>query len=157
MWIPIMLVFVGGLGAAHTAGLTKPLIIKARQLVGPHTPGWRLVGNWESDNDSMFRRVCHVRSKEGAGGMGIYMADEGRSMRQVLFRITSEDRSGRHVTLDEFLPEKDINYRVRYTIAGDGKSMTREYDTRTGRHVSCQYRYIGPPPQEAPWASEPKP
>jgi hypothetical protein len=151
-WVPLVVLVVVGLAVAHVAGLTKPLTTLALQLtgLGSHTPGWRLVGDWQSDNDPMWRRVCHLAPKEGYRGTGIYRADAGRGMREVIFRITSEDRSGRHVEMAEFLPEVDANYQVRYSIADDGKSMTREYDTPNGTHVSCQYRYLGPP-TEAPY------
>jgi len=157
-WVPIVLVVLVGLAVAHMAGLTKPLATLALQVsgVGSHTPGWRLVGDWESDNDPMFRRICHLAPKEGYGGTGIYMADAGRGMREVIFKITSEDRSGSHVEMAEYLPGADVNYRVRYSTAKDGKSMTREYDTPNGSHVSCQYRYIGPPTEDPPLRFVPK-
>ena len=149
-WVPLLIVVLVGLGAAHMAGLTKPVATVALQVtgLGSHTPGWRLVGDWESDNDPMFQRVCHPVHKEGYSGTGLYLADEGRGVREVIFKITSEDRAGRHVELAEYLPEVDANYRVRYSIADDGKSLTREYDTPNGRHVSCQYRYLGPPTED---------
>jgi len=156
-WVPIVLVVVVGLAVAHVAGLTKPLTTLALQLSGsgPGTPGGRLVGDWESNDDPMFRRVCHLAPKEGYCGTGLYMADAGRGMREVIFKITSEDRAGRHVEMAEFLPEADANYRVRYSIADDGKSMTREYDTPNGTHVSCQYRYLSPPTEDPPRSFRP--
>jgi len=150
-WVPVVLAALVGLGAAHVAGLTKPLKGVAMQLTGyGRLPGSRLVGDWESSDDPMFRRVCHAGVKGNDDGTGFYMADAGRGMKEVIYKVTSEDRSGRHVETSEFLPGINENYRVRYSIAADGKSMTREYDDRNGMHVSCQYRYIGPPTEEPP-------
>jgi hypothetical protein len=150
-WVPITLVALVCLGLAHVAGLTKPLKSMAVQLTGyGRTPGSRLLGNWESDDDPMFRRICHSARREDYCGTGLYLADAGNGMREVIFRITAEDRSGRHVEMSEFLPGANENYRVRYSIAEDGRSMTREYDDRNGIHVSCKYRYLGPSTQSAP-------
>ncbi len=146
-WILIVLVVLTGLGIAFMV----------RQLtVGPRLPGWRLVGDWQSDNDPVFQRACYLPPKELTSKMGVYMADGGRGMREVLFKITSESHGGRHVEMAEYLPEENVNYRVRYTIAWGGKSLTREYDTPNGTHISCQYRYLGPPTEEVritfqPW------
>ncbi len=143
-WVPIVILVFGGLGVAHIAGLTKPLATMALQLtgLGSRAPGWRLVGDWESDDDPMFRRVCYPAPKEGYSGTGVYRADAGRGVGDVIFKITSEDRSGRQVEMAEY---NGANYRVRYSIAEDGKSMTREYQGSNGSPVSCQYRYLGPP------------
>ena len=150
-WVPLMVVVLAGLVVAHVAGLTKPLATMALQLSGyGRTPGSRLIGDWESNDDPMFRRVCYLRPKKDWDGAGFYMADSGRGMREVIFKVTAEDHSGRHVTMSEFLPGVNENYRVRYSIADDGRSMTREYDDRNGKRVSCQYRYLGPPTQSAP-------
>ncbi len=150
-WVPIVLVALVGLGVAHVVGLTKPLKTVAMQLTGyGRPPGSRLIGDWESSDDPMFRRLCYAGVKGNDRGTGFYMADRGRGMKEVLFQIASEDRSGRHVEMAEYLPGADENYRVQYSIAGDGKSMTREYDDLHGMHVSCQYRYIGPPTEEPP-------
>lgn len=145
-WVPIVLVALVGLAVAHMAGLTKPLL----SLGGSHPPGWRLVGDWESDNDPVFQRVCYPAWKDGYAGTGMYWADGGRGMREVIFKVESESRSGRQVELAEYLPGLDANYRVRYSIADDGKSLTREYDGRNGQHITCQYRYVGPPTREDP-------
>jgi hypothetical protein len=148
-WLPIVLVVLVALAVAHLAGLTGPLAGLA--LPGrSHTPGWRLVGDWQSDDDPMFRRVCHLAPKEGYRGTGIYMADAGRGMHEVIFKITAEDRSGSHVEMSEFLPGSDANYHVRYSIATDGQTMTREYEGGNGKVVTCQYRYLGPPSQDPP-------
>jgi hypothetical protein len=149
-WFPLLLLVVVVVAVAHVTGLIKPLATLALQWTGSGPAGlWgsgiRLVGNWESDDDPMFRRVCHFAPKGGFYRTGTYIADAGHGMREVVFKITSEDRSGRHVEMTEYLPGADANYRVRYSIADDGKSMTREYDTPSGTHVSCQYRYLGPP------------
>ncbi len=156
-WVPIVIVVFAGLAVAHVAGLTKPLATIAVQLSGgSRAPGWRFVGDWESDNDPMFRHVRHLAPQEGYTGTDIYIADAGRGMRPVMFKITSEDRSGRRVEMAEYLPESDANYRVRYTIADDGRSLTREYEGRDGRSVSCQYRYVGPPPEGPPRRFQPQ-
>jgi hypothetical protein len=152
-WVPIVLTILAGLAVAHLAGLTTPLTTKALQIGrsvagSSRTPGSRLIGEWESDNDPMFRRVCHPAPKKNYNGTGIYLADAGRGMHEVIFRIVSEDDSGRHLELAEFVLGANANYRVRYTIAPDGRSMTREYSERNGRQVSCQYRYLGPPTQD---------
>jgi hypothetical protein len=156
-WIPIVLVVLVGLGIAHIAGLTKPVTTVALQLSGHgRTPGWCLIGDWESDNDPMFRRVCHMLPGEAPCGTNIYLADAGRGMKAVIYKIMSEDRSGRQLEMAEYLPETDANYRVQYSIAEDGKSMTREYDGRNGNHYSCQYRYVGPPTEYVPRKAGPK-
>ncbi len=150
-WVPVLCAILAGSGIAHVAGLTKPLATIARQLTGiGRTPGYRLVGDWESVDDPMFQRICYVGPKGNKGGTGFYMADATRGKTQVLFKVESEDRSGRHVEMAEFRFGVEENYRVRYTVAGDGRSMTREYDDRYGNHVSAQYRYIGPPTEEPP-------
>ncbi len=152
LWISLVFVVLMGLGIAHAAGLTKPLITLARQWTGTvvHPPGWRLVGDWASDNDPTFRRVCHLAHKEGYHGTGIYLADDGGGMRTVMFRITREDHAGCVVQMAEHYPEKKADYWVLYKIAQDGKSMTREYYAPDRAPVFCQYRYLGPPTQEPP-------
>ena len=150
-WVPIVLVALVGLGVAHVVGLTKPVMTVAMQLTGyGRPPGSRLVGDWESSDDPMFDRISFEGSKGDDPKMGFYMADTGRRVRQVLFEISSEDRSGRHVEIAEFVLGVDENYRVKYAIAADGKSMTRDYDDLRGMHVSSEYRYAGPPTMEAP-------
>ena len=152
LWVFTVFVVLTGLAIAHAAGLTKPLTTLALQLTGggAHLPGWRLVGDWESDDDPTFRRVCHLAHKEGYRGTGIYMADDGRGMREVMFRITREDHAGCLVQIAEYYPEKDANYWVLYRIAKDGKSMTREYYAPDRTPVFCHYRYLGPPTQDPP-------
>jgi hypothetical protein len=142
-WVPIVLLVVVGLAGAHMAGLTKPLLQLAG--AGSHAPGGRLVGDWESDNDPMFRRICYVAPNDGKAENGIYLGHVDRGTRTVFYHIDSQDRSGRNLQLAEFWPGVDYNYRARYSIADDGMSMTREYTDRDGRPVSCQYRYLGPP------------
>jgi hypothetical protein len=150
-WVPVVLVAFVVLGVAHVAGLTKPIKSLAMQLAGyGQAPGYRLVGDWESDDDPMFKRICYAGVKGNDRGTGFYMADRGRGMREVLFQITSEDRSGRRMEMAEFLPGVNENYKVTYSIAGDSRSMTREYDDLSGMHVSCRYRYVGPPTEEPP-------
>ncbi len=150
-WVVVVLVAFVGLGVAHIAGLTGPLKSMAMQLTGyGRLPGSRLVGDWESSNDPMFQRVCYAAAKKDDPGTGFYMADAGRGMKEVIFKIISEDRSGRRVEMAEFLPGVNENYRVRYSIADDGRSMTREYDDRNGVRVSSQYRYVGPPSVDPP-------
>jgi hypothetical protein len=159
-WFPLLLLVVVVVAVAHTAGLIKPLATLALQWTGSDSgslwgAGSRLTGNWESDDDPMFRRVCYFAPKGGFYRTGIYTADAGPGMREVVFKITSEDRSGHHVDMTEYLPGADANYHVRYSIADDGQSMTREYDTPNGTHVSCQYRYLGPPTEDTPRTSRP--
>jgi len=150
-WVPVVLVALVALGVAHVAGLTKPIKSMAIQLTGiGRPPGSRLVGDWESVDDPMFQRISYVSPKGNDDGTGFYMADATRGKTQVLFKIESEDRSGRHVEMAEFRFGVEENYRVRYSVAGDGRSMTREYDDRHGNHISAQYRYIGPPTEEPP-------
>jgi hypothetical protein len=161
LWVPLVLVLLVGLAVAHLAGLTKPLTTTALQLSqggsrNLRTPASRLIGDWESDNDPMFRRVCHPVPKQPTHGAGIYLADSGSGMREVIYKIVSEDRSGTSLEMAEFLPGADLNYRARYSIAEDGQSMTREYNTRIGSQVFCQYRYIGPPTEDLPRTSQPK-
>jgi hypothetical protein len=48
----------------------------------------------------------------------------------------------------EYVFGTDANYRVRYSIAEDGKSLTREYEGRNGERISCQYRYLGRPTED---------
>ncbi len=149
-WIPIALVAFVAL--AVVARLAKPLATMALQSSqggsdSQRTPGQRLIGDWESDNDPMFRRVCYPAPKKGYDGTGVYRATAGRYVGDVLFKVTSEDRSGQHVEMAEY---RGANYRVRYSIAEDGKSMTREYEGSDGRPVSCQYRYLGPPTEDVP-------
>jgi hypothetical protein len=156
-WVPVVLVALVALGLAHVTGLTKPVASLALQLAGyGRTPGSRLIGDWESIDDPMFRRVCHLTPQEGYAGTGIYMADRGRGMEVVIFKITSEDRSGRHVEMAEYLPEKEANYKVRYSIAQDGRSMTREYEGPSGIPLACQYRYVGPPTEDPPRSFRPE-
>ncbi len=142
-WVPIVLVVFAGLAVAHIAGLTKPLLQLAG--AGSHPPGWRLVGDWESDNDPMFRRFCYAAAKDGKGANGVILGHADRGTGDVIYHVVSEDRSGRNLELAEYLPGVDYNYRARYSITEDGKSMTREYTARNGSPVSCQYRYLGPP------------
>jgi len=148
-WIPIVLVAFVAL--AVVARLAKPLATMALQSSqggsdSQRTPGQRLIGDWESDNDPMFRRACYPASKDPKCKTGICQGQTDSGKRGVVFyAIESEDSSGRNLELAEYLPGIDYNYRARYSIAEDGKSMTREYNTRDGRHVSCKYRYIGPP------------
>ncbi len=149
-WVPLMLVAVVGLAAAHVAGLTKPLATLALQLSRSYsrdlsTPVGRLIGDWESDNDPLFRRVCYPVPREPKQGTGVYRADTGRGIREVIYRIVSQDESGTSLEMGEYLPGTDLNCRVWYSIAKDGQSMTRRYDARNGGHISCQYRYIGRP------------
>ena len=145
-WLLLVVLLLAGVVVVHVAGLAGPLKSKAMQLLGASpVPAYRLVGTWESGNDPMFQRVCYSASTNGSSGTGTYMADAGRGMRAVMFKVISEDRSGRRMEMAEFLPETNANYRVRYTIAEDGQSMTREYEERNGTTVSCQYRYVGPP------------
>jgi hypothetical protein len=160
-WFPLLLLVVVVVAVAHVTGLIKPLAMLALQWTGSDSAGslWaagsRLTGSWESDDDPMFRRVCHFEPKGGFYRTGIYTADAGHGMREVVFKITSEERSGRYVEMTECLPGADANYHVRYSIADDGQSLTREYDAPNGAHVSCQYRYLGPPPEDAPRTSRP--
>ncbi len=152
-WVPIVLAVLAGLGVAHVAGLTKPLKSMALQLTGGHSggPGSRLVGEWESDDDPMFRRISYPAVKDPKGGTGIYVAQDGRRECGVIYKIVSEDRSGTSLELAEFRMRLNLNYRVRYTIAKDGQSMTRDYDGRDGTHVSSHYRYVGPATASIPW------
>ena len=98
----------------------------------------------------MFQRLSYTSPKGDAHRTGFYMADGGRGMKEVLFKITSEDRSGSRVEMSEFLPAINESYHVRYSIADDGRSMTREYDDRNGARISSQYRYVGPPSVDPP-------
>ena len=50
----------------------------------------------------------------------------------MIYKIVSADRSGTSLELAEFRMGLNQNYRVRYTIAKDGQSMTREYDGHDG-------------------------
>lgn len=154
-WVFIVCVIVAGLVVAHMAGLTKPFRTMAVQLGQDgsrdlRTPASRLIGDWESDDDPMFRRVCHMVPKDPSVGTGIYRVSNGSRTSDAIYKIVSEDRSGTNLVMAEFLPVGDRNYRVRYSIAKDGQSMTREYEDHNGRHVSCQYRYLGPPTQSLP-------
>ncbi len=150
-WVLIVLVVLVGLGLAHMAGLTEPVISMAVQLTGyGRTPGSRLIGDWESDDDPMFRRICYADPQGDSCGTGFYMADAGRGMHEVVFKIVWEDRSGRHLEVAEFLPGVNENYRARYSVAEDGRSMMKEYNDRDGNPVSCQYRYMGPPTADPP-------
>jgi len=156
-WLPLLLVLLVGLVVVHVAGLATPLKSMAMQLLGSSPmAGYCLIGTWESSNDPMFQRVCYSTLTKGSSGTGTYMADAGHGMRAVMFKVISEDRSGRHVETAEFLPETNANYRVRYTIAEDGQSMTREYEERNGTTVSGQYRYVGSPTQNSAPTSIPQ-
>jgi len=150
-WVLIVLVILAGLALVHVTGLTKPLLRSghgdSRNLP---TPAGRIVGQWESSDDPMFKRVCHLPPEEPYDGLGIYMADAGSGMSEVTYKVESEDRSGTNLVMAEYLPEANRNYRVRYSIAKNGRSMTREYEDRNGRRVSCRYRYIGPPTESPP-------
>ena len=154
-WTPIVLVVFVGLGIAHVAGLTKPLTAMALDLVGPHAPGGHLVGDWESDNDPMFRRISYVAANDGKAQSGIYLGHAGRGTRGVVYRIVAQDRFGRNLELAEYWPDVDYNYRARYSIAGNGKSLTREYTDRDGTRVSSHYRYLGPPTEDPPRRFQP--
>jgi hypothetical protein len=150
-WALIGCVVLAGLGLAHVAGLTKPLAAVAVQLGLADSrdvrgPAGRLVGEWKSEDDPMFRRLCHWPPEKSYHVTGVYMAETSKGMGAVIYKVVSEDRSGTNLVMAEYLGP-DQNYQVRYSIAEDGRSMTREYDTGNGRHVSCQYRYVGPPPE----------
>ena len=156
-WLLILLVFVAGLGAAHVAGLTGPLASIAAQFVwgggrDMGTPSGRLVGEWASNDDPMFRHICHPAHKKSWSGTGLYMTDGAPGMNGVIYRLESEDRSGTNLVMAEFMPGPGLNLRVRYTVAEDGKSMTREYD-HDGKHVLSRYRYVGAPTQSMPGLS----
>ncbi len=156
-WLPLVVAIFAGLAVAHLAGLTKPLVtIALPSGGGSHAPGWRLVGDWESEGDPMFRRVCHLAPRKGYSGTGVYMADSGLGMRAVIFKITSEDPSGRHLETEEYVPEMGADFRVRYTIADDGRSMRRECTARTGCLIFGQYRYVGRPTAKLPREFLPK-
>ena len=149
-WIPLILVVLLGLGVAHVAGLTKPLAGLARQWCGSYsrdlsTPAGRLIGDWESDDDPLFRRVCYPVPRERKQKTGVYRADTGNGIREVIYGIVSQDESGTILEMGEYLPGTDLNCRVWYTIPEDGQSMTRKYDARNGGHITCHYRYIGRP------------
>jgi hypothetical protein len=149
-WVPLMLVVVVGLAVAHVAGLTKPLATLAAQLCRSYsrdlsTPAGRLVGDWESDNDPLFRRVSYPAPKGPKRGTGVYRADTGSGTRDVVYGIVSQDEAGTNLEMQEYLPGTDLNGRVWYTMAEDGQSMTRRYDARNGGHVTCHYRYVGRP------------
>ncbi len=157
-WLPLIVVVVVGLVAAHMAGLTKPLAGLARQLCGNYsrdlsTPAGRLVGDWESDNDPLFKRICYPVPKEPKKGTGVYRADTGSGIREVIYGIVSQDAAGATLEMEEYLPGTDLNCRVWYTIAEDGQAMTRRYDARNGGHVTCQYRYVGRPTNLVNWGS----
>jgi hypothetical protein len=152
-WLPIVLIAVVGLGVAHVAGLTEPLKSMALQLgAGSRAPGSRLVGDWVSDDDPMFTRISYPAVKDPKGGTGIYVGQDGKRECGVIYKIVSEDRSGTSLELAEFRMRLNLNYRVRYTIAKDGQSLTRDYDGRDGGHVSSHYRYVGPATTSIPWA-----
>jgi len=151
LWVLIALAVLLALAVAHVAGLTKPLLQSgkagSRNL---RTPASRLVGQWDSSNDPMFKRVCHLAPEEPYDGLGIYMADAGSGMSEVTYKVESEERSGTNLMMTEYLPGANHNYRVRYSVAKNGRSMTRQYEDRNGRQVSCRYRYIGPPTESPP-------
>ena len=155
LWTLILLLILAGLALTHVTGLMKPLL---RSVQGDsrnlRTPASRLVGQWESNDDPMFKRICHLPPEEPYDGLGIYMADAGSGMSEVTYKLESEDRSGTNLVMAEYLPGVDHNYRVRYSVAKNGRSMTREYEDRNGRHVSCRYRYVGPPIESLPKTSE---
>lgn len=156
-WVLIVLVVVAGLAGAHVAGLTKPLAGVAAQfgLGGARnmrTPSDRLVGEWESEDDPMFQHVCHVARKKGRGGTGLYVAYAGSGMTEVTYTVISEDRSGTSLVTSEYLPAVNLNIRTHYSVAKDGKSMTREYN-RGDTHVTSRYRYVGPPTVAIPGES----
>jgi hypothetical protein len=146
-WLPILLIAVVGLGVAHVAGLTEPLKSMALQLTGGRCggPGSRLVGDWTSDNDPMCQRICFPVLKNPEYKNGMIFTRNGSQRGGIIYAIASEDSSGRNLELAEFLPGVKLNYRARYAIAPDGKSLTREYDAPNGTHITCQYRYVGPP------------
>ncbi len=142
-WLPIAIVVFGGLAVAHLAGFTKPLTTLAWQWTGVgHRPGWRLAGKWDSDNDPMWRGIAFPESKNRQGGSDFYAAYSSRGIGGVDYKVESEDDDGRNLELTEYQTGSGFNLRVRYTIAADGKSMTREY-TRDGKRISCLYRYVG--------------
>ena len=150
VWVPLIVVVLIGLAVAHVAGLTKPLATLAMQLCRSYTrdlstPAGRLIGNWESDNDPLFRRISYPVPKEPKQGTGVYQADTGTGIREVIYGIVSQDEAGTSLEMGEYLPGTDLNCRVWYTIAEDGQSMTRKYDARNGGHITCQYRYAGRP------------
>jgi hypothetical protein len=146
-WLPIVLIAVVGLGVAHVAGLTEPLKSMALQLTGggSRAPGSRLIGDWESDNDPMCQRLCFPVLKNPEYKNGMIFMHNGSRQGGIIYAIASEDGPGRNLELAEFLPGVKLNYRARYAIAPDGKSLTREYDAPNGTHIVCQYRYVGPP------------
>jgi hypothetical protein len=146
-WLPIVLIAVVGLGVAHVAGLTEPLESMALQLAGGRSggPGSRLVGDWTSDNDPMCQRIWFPVLKNPEYKNGMIFTHNGSRQGGIIYAIASEDSSGRNLELAEFLPGVKLNYRARYAIAPDGKSLTREYDAPNGTHIVCQYRYVGPP------------
>jgi hypothetical protein len=151
-WLPIVLVVLVGLGVAHVAGLTEPLKAMAQRLgLGSRPPGSRLVGDWESRDDPMFSRISYPAIKDATGGTGIFVGQDGRRECGVVYKIVSEDRSGTNLELAEFRMGLNLNYRVRYTIAKDGQTLTRDYDERDGTHISCHYRYVGPATASLPW------
>ena len=146
-WLPLVLIAVVGLGVAHVAGLTKPLKSMALQLTGGHSggPGSRLVGDWASDNDPMCERICFPVLKNPEYKNGMIFTHKGSREGAIIYHIESEDRAGRNLAMAEYLPSVDLNYRAKYALAPDGKSLTREYDAPNGTHMTCQYRYVGPP------------
>ena len=149
-WVSFILIVVLGLAVAHVAGLTKPLATLAMQLCRTYsrdlsTPASRLIGEWQSDNDPLFKRICYPVPKARKQATGVYQADTGSDIREVIYGIVSQDESGTNLEMGEYLPGTDLNCRVWYTIAEDGQAMTRRYDARNGGHVTCQYRYVGRP------------
>ncbi len=148
--VPLIIVVLVGLAVAHVAGLTKPLATLAKQLCRSYsrdlsTPAGRLIGSWESDNDPLFRRISYPVPKGPKKGAGVYRADTGSGIREVVYGIVSQDASGTSLEMEEYLPGTDLNCRVWYTIAEDGQAMTRKYDASNGGHITCQYRYVGRP------------
>lgn len=127
-WGPIMLLVVVGLVAAYLAGLTGPLAGLAVEFgLVSRAPASRLVGEWASDDDPMFRRMHRSMPEKSWRDAGVYSGDDGRWVRGVAYKIISEDRSGRNLVMAEFVMGADQNLQVKYTVAEDGKSMTREY------------------------------
>ncbi len=146
-WGLALCVLAAAIGLAHMAGLTEPLRTMAMQLLRNgqrdlSTPSSRLVGLWESDNDMMFTRVCYGPAHEprGTGTYTGYTADNSHA---VDYRILSEDRSGTNLAMWEYVQRVVCFERVDYFIAKDGQSMTKEYLSKEGNRVRCNYRYIG--------------
>lgn len=146
-WGLMVCLVVAGAVAAKITGVADPLVTRAIHFLENEggrdmsSPATRLVGNWVSEDDPMFTRVCYHPSRE-IYGVGQYAGQMEDTTRTVDYKIISEDKAGTNMAMWEYVQGVACFERVEYSIDWDGLKMTKKYKTKDGATVRCTYCYV---------------